>query len=152
MSSAPDSVPPAACRGFHPAIPILRVAKLEASVRYYVDVLGFKTDWHYPTVASVGRDDCDLFLCEGDQGHAGAWAWIGVKDVDALHDELRARGAIIRHPPANYFWAREMQVADPDGNVLRLGSDPRPDEPLGEWLDMDGVRWAPEPDGKWRRV
>jgi hypothetical protein len=34
-----------------------------------------------------------------------------------------------------------MQVEDLDGNVLRLGSDPRAGEPDGEWLDMHGRRW-----------
>jgi hypothetical protein len=27
--------------------------------------------------------------------------------------------------PTNYSWAVEMQIEDPDGNVLRLGSEPR---------------------------
>jgi hypothetical protein len=45
-----------------------------------------------------------------------------------------------------------MQVEDPDGNVLRLGSDPKQNEPTGTWLDMDGVRWAPLPDGRWKQV
>jgi hypothetical protein len=34
-----------------------------------------------------------------------------------------------------------MQVEDLDGNVLRFGSEPRPGEPDGEWLDMHGRRW-----------
>jgi hypothetical protein len=37
--------------------------------------------------------------------------------------------------------ALEMQVEDLDGNVLRLGSDPRAGEPEGEWLDTHGHRW-----------
>ncbi len=35
------------------------------------------------------------------------------------------RGVGIRLPPTNYSWALEMQVEDPDGNVLRLGSEPK---------------------------
>jgi hypothetical protein len=34
-----------------------------------------------------------------------------------------------------------MQVEDLDVNILRLGSDPKPDQPTGEWLDMYGNRW-----------
>jgi hypothetical protein len=45
-----------------------------------------------------------------------------------------------------------MQVEDLDGNVLRLGSEPKSDEPIGEWLDMRGVRWAKSGDGSWARV
>ncbi|HSH17195.1 MAG TPA: VOC family protein [Verrucomicrobiae bacterium] len=41
-----------------------------------------------------------------------------------MQDELTARGVAIRHPPTNYPWALEMHVEDPDGNVIRFGSDP----------------------------
>jgi catechol 2,3-dioxygenase-like lactoylglutathione lyase family enzyme len=130
--------------GWGSAAPIFRVADLRASLDYYVRVLGFTVDWDYPgIIASVSRDRCCIFLCEVDQGNPGAWTWIGVPDAAALHDELRGRGARIRHPPTNYEWAYEMQVADLDGNVLRLGSEPLADRPPGPWLDMYGRRWPP---------
>jgi predicted enzyme related to lactoylglutathione lyase len=138
---------------FGGAAPIFRVASLIASLEYYVTVLGFMIDWEDPgNIASVSRDRCCIFLCEGDQGHSGAWAWIGVGDVDAVFEQLRAKGARVRHPPTNYTWACEMQVEDLDGNVLRLGSEPRKDRPLGEWLDMRGDAWLKSPDGGWTRV
>jgi catechol 2,3-dioxygenase-like lactoylglutathione lyase family enzyme len=133
---------------FHPATPILRVGSLDASIAYYVDVLGFRVDWRADGIlASVGRGPCHVFLCEGDQGHPGAWVWIGVGDAVALHEELRAKGARVRHPPTNYAWALEMQVEDLDGNVLRFGSDSIEGQPFGEWLDGAGVRWPPAPRG-----
>lgn len=136
---------------FGTAKPILRVASLEASLSYYVEVLGFALEWRAAGFASVRRGRASLMLSEGDQGHPGSWVFLGVSDADALHEELRARGATIRHPPTNYPWgARELQVSDPDGHVLRLGSDAVPGEPLGEWLDGEGVRWRPQPDGGWR--
>ena len=138
---------------FSSAAPIFRVASLPASVEYYVTVLGFKIDWEEaPVITCVSRDRCCLFLVQGDQGNPGAWTWIGVGDADALFEELRARGARIRHPPTNYYWGLEMQVEDLDGNVLRLASDPRKGEPHGEWLDMLGRRWVQAPDGTWTRV
>lgn len=45
-----------------------------------------------------------------------------------------------------------MQIEDPDGNVLRFGSEPKTDEPFGERLDMQGRSWARSPDGGWTRV
>ncbi len=133
--------------------PILRVENLAASVDHYVRVLGFELDWHEPGVlGSVSRGRCTLFLCEGDQGNRGAWVWIGVSNVDALCEEYRSRGATVRHPPTNYAWAREMQIEDPDGNVLRFGSEPDEEEPIGEWLDMRGDRWTRSPGGGWTRV
>ena len=70
-----------------------------------------------------------------------SWVWIGVGDVEVLFDEYRSKGAKIRHPPTNYEWAREMQIEDLDGNILRIGSDSNKNEPFGEWLDMRGNRW-----------
>lgn len=135
-------------RTFGPASPIFRVKDLGASTRYYVEQLGFAIDWEYEgVITSVSRDRCCIFLCEGDQGRPGAWTWIGVNDAEALHQELLASGARIRHPPTNYSWALEMQVEDLDGNVLRLGSDPLEGVPFGEWLDMHGRRWARSPEG-----
>ena len=134
------------------ATPILRVASLEASLAYYIQVLGFTRDWGDSRFASVSRGDGHLMLSEGDQGHAGTWVWLGVSDADALLAELEPRGAIVRNPPTNYPWgSRELHVSDPDGHVLRFGSDLAPGEPMGEWLDGDGARWAPQSGGGWRR-
>lgn len=138
---------------FGGAAPVLRVASLSASLEYYVTVLGFIIDWEAPeSIASVSRDRCCIFLCEGDQGQAGSWVWIGVGDAAALYEQLRAKGARVRHPPTNHAWAYEMQVEDLDGNVLRLGSAPLKDQPLGEWLDMRGDAWVMAPGGGWMRV
>ena len=126
---------------FGGVIPVLRVQDAAASRDYYVQILGFRVDWQAEDFVSVSRGSCRLFLCEGDQGHAGSWVWIDGKDVDVLHEEYKASGARIRHHPTNYSWALEMQVEDLDGNVLRFGSDPRAGEPDGEWLDMYGRRW-----------
>ena len=126
---------------FGPAAPIFCVASVTTSVDYYVGKLGFKVNWQVEGFASVSRDKCTIFLCQQDQGHAGAWTWIGVTDADVLAAELTASGATIRNPPTNYQWAYEMQVQDPDGNVLRFGSDPKKDEPFGMFLDMHGRFW-----------
>ncbi len=138
--------------GFEGVSPILRVRSLSASIDYYVRKLGFKIDWQGPYVASVSRGKCHIFLSEGDQGNPGSWVWIGVEDADVLFNEYRASGAQVRNPPTNYSWAYEMQVEDLDGNILRLGSDQKSDQSLGEWLDMRGDRWAMSSSGDWTRV
>lgn len=136
--SAPNAAPVA----FEGVTPILRVRDGAASIGYYVHVLGFSLDWGDGGFASLSRGGCHLFLSQGDQGHPGTWVWIGVSDTDALHAELRGKGAKVRHPPTDFPWAYEMQVEDLDGNVLRLGSEPRESRPAGEWLDMEGRLWA----------
>ena len=143
---------------FGGAIPILRVMDVAASVEYYVSKLGFKVNWGFPDsqtksiFASISRGQCRLFLSAGDQGNPGTWVWIDGKNVERLHAEFKASGARIRHAPTNYSWALEMQVEDLDGNVLRIGSDPKAGEPVGEWLDMHRQRWRPESDGTWTLV
>ena len=63
--------------------------------------------------ASVSRGNTQLFLCQRCQGNA----------VDKLYADLRKRGAKIKAEPKNQPWGlREMQVADVDGNVMRIGS------------------------------
>jgi catechol 2,3-dioxygenase-like lactoylglutathione lyase family enzyme len=151
MTEITDSTvaPPRATLGG--AIPILRVADLDASVAYYVDRLGFTLQWRADPVASVGRDRVSLMLSADDQGQPGTWVWLSTDDADALYAELAGRGARLRHPPTNYPWgSRECQVTDPDGHVLRFGADLRPGEPIGEWMDGNGRRWAPLPGGGWR--
>jgi uncharacterized glyoxalase superfamily protein PhnB len=134
-------------------VPILRVENLPASIDHYVKVLGFKVDWHEPGImASVSRYRCSIMLCEGDQGNPGTWMWIGAEDVEPLFEEYVSKGAKIRHPPTNYPWAYEMQVEDPDRHVLRFGSEPKPDQPCGEWLDARGDRWQKSETGGWKKI
>ena len=105
--------------------PILRVEDMARSVRYYVDVLGFENaPWGNDEFARVERDGRGIYLCRGGQGRGGAWVWIGVGDVRALHRLYRERGAVILQDPKNEPWALEIRIEDPDGNVLRFGSDP----------------------------
>lgn len=111
---------------FEGSQPILRVENMEASLRFYVEVLGFENaSWGTDDFTSVSRDQAGIYLCRGGQGRGAAWVWIGVEDAEKLHEEFKARGVAIRLPPTNFPWALEMQIEDPDGNVLRLGSEPK---------------------------
>ena len=116
--------------GFECVIPILRVNSLAASIRFYVDVLGFKVDWggeDESTFASVSRDRRSIMLSQGEQGQPGTWLWIGVEDIEPLFAKYRAEGVKFREGPTNYPWAYEMKIEDPDGHVLRFGSDTKAD-------------------------
>lgn len=122
---------------FENAIPILRVKDLKASLVYYTGALGFKKDWQEDGVmGSVSRDRAIIMLCQGGQGHSGTWVWVGVADAGALHEAYVASGAKIRIAPRNYPWAREFHVEDPDGHVLRFGSEPLVGLPFDSWLDV----------------
>ena len=112
---------------FEHVVPILNVKSVAASIAYYVDKLGFDKKWDWgspPSFGCVGRDQVEIFLCQDGQGAPGTWMSIFVQDVDALYEDYRRRGAIIREPPTDYPWGvREMNVEDLDGHRLRVGGD-----------------------------
>jgi catechol 2,3-dioxygenase-like lactoylglutathione lyase family enzyme len=129
---------------FECVIPILNVKKFAASIDYYVNKLGFskKWDWGNPaTFGCVTRGNVNIFLCEGAQGQAGMWMSIFTEDVDALHEEYKKNGAIIRLSPTNMPWGtREINVEDPDGHRLRIGSDstgPADEEGMKRFSEME---------------
>jgi catechol 2,3-dioxygenase-like lactoylglutathione lyase family enzyme len=129
---------------FECVIPILNVKNFAASMDYYVNNLGFSKKWAWgnpPTFGCVTRGKVEIFLCEGAQGQAGMWMSIFMEDVDALHEEYKSSGAIIRLPPTNMPWGtREMNVEDPDGHRLRMGSDstgPADEDGLKRFSEME---------------
>jgi hypothetical protein len=119
---------------FEGSTPILTVTDMAASVRYYIDVLGFQNaSWGTDDFTCVNRDSAAIYLCRGGQGQPGTWLWIGVEDVAILHEEYKARGAKIRHALQNYPRACEIKIEDPDGHVLRFGSEPKADGSFDAW-------------------
>jgi predicted lactoylglutathione lyase len=115
--------------------PILLVRDMDVSLNYYVKVLGFeKADWvtDNSTFALVLRDGFGIYLSEDPQERSKAWVWIGAEDIGPIYREYMASGATIREPPTNYSWAYEMVVEDPDGHVLRIGSEPKEGVPFND--------------------
>src|SRR6266487_6988061 len=107
---------------FEGSQPILNVKDMSVSIRYYVDVLGFRNaDWGNDDFTSVNRDTTGIYLCHNAQGQPGTWVWIGVEDVAAFYEEYKVNGAKICMNPKNFPWAYEMHVEDLDGHVLRFG-------------------------------
>jgi predicted enzyme related to lactoylglutathione lyase len=93
------------------------------SLRYYVDVLGFRNaEWGDDNFTCVNRDAAGIYLCRGCQGSPNTWVWIGVEDARALYEELKTSGAKVRHAPRNYSWALEIHVEDPDRSMTGLSN------------------------------
>lgn len=114
--------------------PILSVKDMKASRSFYVDVLGFReADWGTDDFTSMQRDAGSIYLCKGTQGNPGTWIWIGFDgNIFELYDLLKQKGIIIRQPPVNFSWALEMQVEDPDGHILRFGTEPDETKPFAD--------------------
>lgn len=113
--------------------PYLVVADLSASIGHYESRLGFQLTQvagDPPSVAVLSRDGIAVMLRPGDPSTRAdedpdrrADAYIWVTDVVALTDELVGRGATIVAVPVDrpVGDGREVQVRDPDGNVLCFG-------------------------------
>jgi len=103
----------------------LGVRDWQRSRDWYRDLLGLHTEFERPDVATVAlQDDAGftLFLTElGAQPPAGACVlYFQVDDVDATHRAFEARGVPFLHPPQTTFWGYGAELADPDGNAVRL--------------------------------
>lgn len=115
--------------------PILYVKDMPRSLAFYVDLLGFKNaEWGNDDFTNINKNNSGLYLCKGAQGSPGTWIWIGFDgDIFSLHEKFKSQGVSIKLPPTNFSYAYEMQIIDPDGHVLRFGTDPNENEPFVEW-------------------
>ena len=111
--------------------PIFATADVEASMAYYVDVLGFRSEWKWgepPTIGSVAHGNVSVMLSlQPDLARrvAGHEHWFKGDDTDALYADHRARGAKIVDDIADRPWGvREYVVEDPSGYRLRFASPP----------------------------
>jgi hypothetical protein len=114
---------------------------MAVSIDFYVNTLGFtESEWGKGTsFTSVSRNKSGIYLCQADQGCPGTWVWVGFDgDMQALFSELRSKGVIILEPPTNYSWAMEMKIMDPDGHVLRFGTDPDDRQPFVDKVQITG--------------
>src|SRR5579871_3450612 len=113
--------------------PILNVNDVTASLDYYCNTLGFEDIFHWSwedappwTYAQVRRGDFSVYLSQRSQGGPGMWLYLTVAsrdDLAALYDEYVSRAAKVSEPPTDKPWAmREMQIADLDGHILRIGA------------------------------
>ena len=106
---------------------VLAVHDLAGSASYFIDVLGFSTDWrdgdnwHALVRGNVrlmlGR--CPDALPPAALGDHSYFGFFATDDVDALHAEFEGRGALILSGPADKAWGwREMAVATPEGHRM----------------------------------
>jgi len=115
------------------ARPILHVQDVDASLRFYVSLLGFTSPWRYDEegtsrVAQVDRQGCALILANNlaseKIGKGVVFVSLNVEPptpeaatvaLDALRAEFEARGVAVKDGSWGY---RLLVVEDPDGNQL----------------------------------
>ncbi len=128
------------------ARPILQVKDVEASLRFYVDQLGFTCAWRFDDngkayVAQVERLGCTLILSNSwadtapeKTGKGVIFVSLNVEPetpangaaaVDTLRAEFEAKGVAVRE---GWWGYRLLVVDDPDGNQLLFNypNEPKP--------------------------
>jgi catechol 2,3-dioxygenase-like lactoylglutathione lyase family enzyme len=114
------------------ARPVFHVNDVEASLRFYIDQLGFTSPWRYDEdgkarVAQVDRQGCALILADTwpqKIGKAVMFISLNVEPptreaeaaaLDALRAELEAKGVAVKDGSWGY---RLLVIDDLDGNQL----------------------------------
>ena len=111
------------------ARPVLHVTDVDASLRFYIDRLGFTCPWRFEEggkayVAQIDRQGCALILADRWPEKIGkglmfislnAEPETQVAALDALRAELEAKGVPVKEGSWGY---RLLVVDDPDGNQL----------------------------------
>ncbi|MEO1026805.1 MAG: VOC family protein [Pseudomonadota bacterium] len=115
--------------------PIVPVRDVGATAAFYRDTLGFdvRTLMDDGSFALVARDQAGVSLVRGDEAALHATrnnisAYIWVKDLDALWDELSPKlnsleEGRVRTPFTQSYQMREFHVKDPDGFLIFFGED-----------------------------
>lgn len=109
------------------AASVFPVSDLEASLRFFIDVLGFREDFRFGPYAGIKRDNCRLHLSahrNPDIGGPGSAAvYIICDEVDGYFANISERGAVCDGAPEDCdYGMRDFIVHDPDGNQLTFGT------------------------------
>ena len=119
-----------------PIAPELFVRDIDASLRFYVDQLGFRTVRRESGFAVVSLGDAHLLLATPDEAAPAMESWLAsgprgigldirimVDAVDALYQRASASGAtVVREIDDRAYGLRDFIIADPDGFLLRFAS------------------------------
>jgi catechol 2,3-dioxygenase-like lactoylglutathione lyase family enzyme len=112
--------------------PFIHVPDLDAAIAYFEDLLGFRTLVKGGGYAYLHREEVGIRLLQ-NHGEDGAPPgnrrfayYIDVRDVDALHAELKPKldalpAGDVHGPADKPYGQRELLILAPDGNLLAFG-------------------------------
>jgi predicted enzyme related to lactoylglutathione lyase len=109
---------------------IFHVANLDASLRYYIEVLGFQERFRFGDYAGVEYGEVQIHLSGPHSTNKRAIGqgsiYIFCADVDGYHAVVAEKGAAIQAPPKDYeYGMRDFVIKDPDGNLIGMGQETR---------------------------
>ena len=110
---------------------VLAVNDLAKSADHYLHALGFTRDfavdgWEFLSLGDfrVMLGECPDEVPAEETNNHSYFAHVVVDDVDALHADMRARGANIHHALADKPWGlREFGVKTPDGHRMMFAQE-----------------------------
>jgi catechol 2,3-dioxygenase-like lactoylglutathione lyase family enzyme len=117
--------------------PLIQVFDMRTSLRFYRDVLGFAVVMQAPAGDApdwvlLRLGEAELMLNTAYEAHERPPApdpariaahrdtglFLRSKDVDAVHEHLRAKGLDVEKPAVTSYGMKQLYVQDPDGYVL----------------------------------
>lgn len=121
--------------------PLLQVYDMPSSVRFYRDQLGFEVISTSPNLGGDGRFHWCLLRLSGSElmlntayefdeerpvppdparvtAHQDTCIYFGAPNVDAVYEELRAKGLPIAPPKIAPYGMKQLYLRDPDGYGL----------------------------------
>lgn len=118
-------------------IPMLICRDVQASVRFYCDVLGFRVKDEMADVGKTGWASIEcgraaLMLASPtyvpeaptvDGRHPQAIHYFYPRDLDAVHQRVEDAGWPVGAIEERFYGMREFEVVDPSGHVLCFGQD-----------------------------
>ena len=121
------AMPTADPEQFYQGAPLLVVPDVPATADWYREVLGFRSDPEgtSPGYTVVWRDNASVHLAGGgERAPGGVRIFFWVRDADAVHAEVCARGAEVVEPIGTRpHRIRDFSIRDPNGVILVFGQD-----------------------------
>lgn len=123
------------------AVPVLQVASVEDSVRWYIDVLGFvpQTFPQNPpfSFAMLRRDGAEIMLQSWEHGTGAGrkpdpefkWSvYLRISDAAVLEVAAAAgtKTQLLRGPERMFYGLVEFEICDPDGYRICVGGEAPP--------------------------
>ena len=121
-------------------VPMLMCADVQASIRFYTDILGFEVTGRDDDVgasgfAALANGKARLMLASGnyvppaakvDGQYPQSNYYFYVEDAEALRQAVVDRGWQATTCEKRFYGLLEFEVVDPDGHILLFGEDLEP--------------------------